>query len=79
MLRNIFEVLSRAWSEISQLQGEAEPPQMLGGALLPFLALHQQPGQPGLLLTSPDRHGQHPAPSSGCPGVQEMSPEGPWR
>lgn len=34
MLRHIFEVPSRAWSEISQLQHKTESHQVLGGALL---------------------------------------------
>lgn len=64
MLKNIFEVLSRAWSEISQLQHNAEPHQMLGGALLPQLCGRrwdsQEASSPG-----PGQPRQSPAPSLG--------------
>lgn len=75
---NIFEVLSRAWSEISQLQCKTEPHQMLVGALHSQLCASRWDS--GMLLQALDSHSPSPSPSVGshCSQGQDGSLEDPW-
>lgn len=65
MLKDILEVLSRAWSEIAQLQGKAEPHRMLAQVCASRWDSRD----------ISDGHGQNPAPSLGLVGTGDVPRE----